>query len=65
MNTGKSLGIALIKKGIKGKDLANKLEVHPSQISNWKRGQSMKEANLIALCEALDMPVSEFIALGE
>jgi len=65
MNTGKSLGIALAIKQIKNKDLAEKLGVHTAQITNWKKGQKMRESNLVSLCEALEMPVSEFIKLGE
>lgn len=65
MNTAKSLAVALANKEMRSKDLAEALGVTQAQISNWKRGQAMKAANLSKICEALEIPVSEFIALGE
>ena len=64
MNLGKSLEIALIKKGIKKKDLAVQMEVKPQQVTQWVRG-SISKSHLVNICDFLEMPVSEFIALGE
>lgn len=65
MNLGKSLNIALVKKGMKKKELAEKLGVGQPLISTWASKGSMTRANLEKICEVLDMPVSEFVALGE
>jgi transcriptional regulator with XRE-family HTH domain len=66
MNVGKSIKIALINSEMKSKDLADKMGVSPSYISglaNASKNPSIVTVMRIAI--ALDLQVSEFIALGE
>lgn len=65
MNISKSLKVALAMRGLKNIELAEKLGTSKQQVSNWIKTSTMKQSNLIQICEALEMPVSEFIALGE
>lgn len=65
MNVGKSLRIALASKGMKQIELAEKMGISRQHVSNWTRRQGINKKNLDALCQALDMKLSEFIALGE
>jgi transcriptional regulator with XRE-family HTH domain len=65
MDLGKSLRIAIAEKGIKHKDLADHLGVHSSHITKWLREGSIGRDNLVAIAEYFEMPVSEFVKLGE
>lgn len=65
MDLGKSLEIALVKKGVKKSELAKQMNVVPQQVSQWIKTKAIKQTSLVSICEFLDMPVSEFIALGE
>lgn len=65
MNLGKSIRVALAIKDMKNKDLAEKLETSSQQVSNWIKTGAMNNDTLQTICRAIDMPVSEFIALGE
>jgi len=65
MDLGKSLKVALALKGMKHKELAAALNTSSQQVSNWIRSGAIKQTSLVAICETLEMPVSEFIALGE
>lgn len=65
MNISKSLKIALAIRGLKQIELAKKLNVSKSQISNWCNGQVMRPAATEKICKELNYKVSEFIALGE
>lgn len=65
LNLGKALKIALVKKGIKQKDFADTLNVSPQQISNWVSMGRISNNNQRVICKALEMKLSEFIALGE
>lgn len=65
MNLAKSLKIALAQKELRQKDLADKLNVSDQLISRWAIKGTISPSNLEALCSVLDMPVSEFVALGE
>lgn len=65
MNLGKALKIALVKKGIKQKELADKIDVSPQQISNWVSTGRISNNNQDVICKALGMKLSELIALGE
>jgi len=65
MDLGKSLKVALAIKGVMNKELAEKLNVKTQQVTNWIRRGKIKQSYLIAICELLEMSVSEFIALGE
>ncbi len=64
MDLGKSLRVAMAKKGIKNKDLAKELGVKPQQISNWLSG-SIGKSSVESLSGHFDLKISEFIALGE
>ena len=52
-------------KNVKNKELAEALDTSSQQVSMWLRTGSILHKNLVAICGFLDMPVSEFIALGE
>ena len=65
MDLRKSLRKAIANDGIKHKDLADKLGTSSQQISNWLKSGSIKQTSLVAICKVFNMPVSEFIALGE
>jgi DNA-binding Xre family transcriptional regulator len=65
MNTGKSIQIALVNKGWQKKDLAEKLGVTRSTVSNLVKSSTCTGQALDNLCEVFEMKVSEFIALGE
>ncbi len=65
MNLGKSLAIAIAQKQIKNKDLAEAMEVRTQQVTNWKASGAIKQSSLEKICEYFNMPVSEFIKLGE
>ncbi len=65
MNIGKSIGIALVKQGMKKKELAAKLDIDPTGVSKLVGKESCSKSTLDALCKAFDMKASEFIALGE
>lgn len=65
MNLSKSLEVAIAMKGIKKKELAEWMQTTPQQVSNWIGSGSIKQATIIELCKFFNMPVSEFIALGE
>ncbi len=66
MNIGKSIKVACAQKEIQQQDLAEMLglsTVTISTLANNKGG--CKQKTLVALAGAFEMPVSEFIALGE
>lgn len=65
MNVGKSLKIALIKKGMSQTELAKKMGVHDQWVSKLANSESAAQTTLVGLAEALEMKVSEFVALGE
>jgi DNA-binding Xre family transcriptional regulator len=65
MNIGKSIQIALIDKGWQKKDLADKMGVTRSTISNLVKSSTCTGQALDNLCEVFDMKASDFIALGE
>ena len=65
MNLGKSLKIALAMKEIKQKELADKIDVSPQQISNWVSNGRISSPNQEVVSKALGMKLREFIALGE
>lgn len=65
MNIGMAIKIALVKKGMKQHELADKIgvsTVYISRICN-KKNVGMNAVSKIA--EALDMKVSDLVALGE
>ena len=65
MDLGRSLKIALAQKGKRNKDLVEALDVGPVLVSLWIRHGKMNHTNLERICKFLEMPVSEFVALGE
>lgn len=65
MDLSKSLRMVIADKGIKHKDLAKELNTTSQQVSNWLRTGGIKQSNVVEICAFFDIPVSEFIALGE
>ena len=65
MNISKSIEIALIKKGIKKKDLAAGLNVSTTTISNLCNNKHCSSGMLERLSKFFNMQTSKFIALGE
>ena len=65
MDLKKSLRTAIFNKGIKHKDLADQLGTTTQQISNWLKSGKMKQDSMVSVSKALDLSVSEFVALGE
>lgn len=65
INLGKSIKVALAQNEMKRTELAETMEVSKQQVSNWIRSGTMNLSTLVTICAVLNMPVSEFIALGE
>ena len=66
MDIGKSIKIALIKKGENQKWLGEQLGHNtPQNTSHLVNSKTTKQATIERLAEIFEMPVSEFIALGE
>lgn len=65
MNVGRSLKIALLKRDLSQTALAEKMNVHVQWVNKLANSESASQATVVGLAEALDMKVSEFVALGE
>lgn len=65
MNIGKSIDIAIAKKGISKRELAKRMGMAPDQVSRLRNKTSCTGDMFDKLSEALNMPISEFIKLGE
>lgn len=65
MNLSKSLRLAIAEKGIRHKELADALGTSSQQVSNWLKSGSIKQSSIVAIADYFEMPVSEFVALGE
>ncbi len=65
MNIGKSIQIALVNKGWQKKELADRLGVTRSTVSNLVKSSNCTGQALDNLCEVFEMKASDFIALGE
>lgn len=65
MNVGKSLKVALAMRGMNQTQLAVKLGCTHVWISRLANSRSASMATVESLAVALDMRVSEFVALGE
>ena len=65
MHIGKSIEIALVKKELKKKDLAAGLNTTSPYISHICSRESCSSAMIEKLAAFFDMPVSDFIKLGE
>lgn len=65
MNVGKSIRVALAKKGMTQRQLAEQLGMLPTSLSQLASQQSCTGATLEKLARTLGMKASEFVALGE
>jgi len=65
VNLRKSIKQALLNKGMSQKDLAIKLDMRETSMSQLAAQTSCTGATLQKLAAAFDMKVSEFVALGE
>lgn len=65
MNLEKSFNIALATRGMQKKDLAFKLKVTPSYITQVTKNGALSVGKLNDLAIALDYKLWEFIKLGE
>lgn len=65
MNLRKSIKQALLNKDMSQKDLAIKLDMRETSMSQLAAQTSCTGATLQKLAAAFDMKVSEFVALGE
>lgn len=65
MNVGKSIKVALAKKGMKSGQLASTLGVTAATVSVMSSRDTCTGQMLIKLSTTFGMKVSEFVALGE
>lgn len=65
MNLGKSINVARAKHGLQVKELAERLGISPTSLSQLSAQKSCTGATLQKLADAFGMKVSEFVALGE
>jgi DNA-binding Xre family transcriptional regulator len=65
MNVGRSLRVALAKKDMNQKDLAEKLDVSGAYVNKLANSKSAGMGAVQKLSEFFDMQVSEFLKLGE
>jgi len=65
MNVGKSLKVALAKRGMKQTELARQLQVSDVYLSRLANSEHAGMGTVNKLAEVLSMKVSEFVALGE
>ena len=65
MNLGKSIKVALAIREKRQQDLADHMGKSRQQISKWISTGSIGSNNVELVCKYFDMPVSEFVALGE
>jgi DNA-binding Xre family transcriptional regulator len=65
MNLEMSFNVALAKRNMKKKDLANKLKVTPSYITQVTKNGALSVSKLNELAVALDFKLWEFIKLGD
>jgi DNA-binding Xre family transcriptional regulator len=65
MDLSKSIRVALALRGKSQKWLAEEYGVSRQWISHVKKAENVNTNTIKTIAEILDMPVSEFIALGE
>lgn len=65
MNTGKAVKVALAMREMNQNDLALKLNMSHSVLSRICSAKSASTSTLQKIATALDMKVSELMALGE
>lgn len=65
MNAGKSIKVALAKREMSQKELAEKMKTSTPYISQLVGRDHIGMGTVILLADAFEMKVSEFLALGE
>lgn len=65
MNTGKAVRVALAMNSMDQKELAAKVGVSVSTMSALCNGESATTKSLLRVAKALNMRLSELVALGE
>lgn len=65
MNIGKSIKVALAKKGMRSSELATTLGVTAPTVSVMSSRETCTGQMLLKLSSVFSMKVSEFVALGE
>lgn len=65
MNAGKSIKMALAKKGVTQVWLAEKLDIHKNRVGRICASPRVNTGTLDKIAKVLDMRVSEILALGE
>lgn len=65
MNIGKSVRVAMAKRDIKPKELAERMSASRQYIGQLMKAEAVGVGTLSKLCEVFGMKVSEFVALGE
>jgi transcriptional regulator with XRE-family HTH domain len=65
MNVGKSIKVALAQKGMSQATLAKRMGLTHTWVSALANKPKASTATVEALAAQFDMPVSEFIKLGE
>lgn len=65
MNAGKSIKVALAKREMSQKELAEKMKTSTPYISQLVGRERIGMGTVILLADAFGMKVSEFLALGE
>lgn len=65
MNLRKSIGMSLIKNGVSRAEMSEKTGHSLACISRWINGGVITSYNLIILSDFFEVPLSEFIKIGE
>lgn len=65
MNVGKSIKVAMAKRDMTPKMLAEKMGVTRQYVGNMMGSQTVGVGTINKLCEVFGMKASEFVALGE
>ncbi len=65
MNAGKSLKVALAKRGMSQVEFARLVKMTQPSVSSLANSQNWTGGSLKKVSEALGMKASEFLALGE
>lgn len=61
MNLGKRLREEQARRGVTSAELARRLNKAPQHISRCRRQTDMRVSTAMAVCNALDMSLSEFV----
>lgn len=65
-NVKKNLGYYLTLKGISQKELADKLNVSQSAVTNWIKGKNSPDIEIVAqICNILDISVNELFGKND